>query len=223
MSHRTSSQPERPTPLSSRFPERYDEILDYWLGTEAEQQPWNHKTYFKSRIPLWFDGTPSTDQFVRKNFEADVDLAARGSLDHWRSEPRSCLALIILLDQFSMNLHRDTGRAFIQSAMAIPIAQEALERGFDRKTSFAARVFFYLPLQHAEDLNLQERSVELFSQLVQEVPAQLRESYEIFLDYAARYHDVIRQFGRFPDRNGVFGRTPTPAENRYMEQGGSPF
>ncbi|MDR3607839.1 MAG: DUF924 domain-containing protein [Oligoflexia bacterium] len=202
---------------------RPDEILEYWFGADPKEQTWNSKLYFKARIPLWFDANPAVDAEIRERFGADVEQAARGNLEHWREDPRGALALTLLLDQFSMNIHRGAARSFLQSTMAVPIAREAIERGFDQKVGHAERVFFYLPFEHAEELGLQEKSMELFNRLLQDVPPQLRETFDIFLDYAIRHHDVIRQFGRFPERNAVFGRVPTPAESRFLEQGGSPF
>jgi uncharacterized protein (DUF924 family) len=202
---------------------RAEEILSFWFGSDTNEQNWNSKNYFKVRIPLWFDGAPATDQAIRERFGADVEQATRGHLESWRENPRGCLALILLLDQFSMSLHREQARGYLQSTMAIPIAREAIERGYDQAVSRAERVFFYMPLEHAEDLALQEKSVALFNRLIQDVPPQLKETFEIFLDYAVRHHDVIRQFGRFPERNAVFGRAPTPAEAKFMSQGGSPF
>ncbi len=107
--------------------------------------------------------------------------------------------------------------------MAIPISLRAIERGFDRRATPVERVFFYLPLEHAEDLTLQRRSVEVFTRLVNELPPEQRALMDGFRDYAVKHLEVIERFGRFPDRNEIFGRTHTKEEAEYMAQGGPPF
>ncbi len=197
---------------------RAEEILEFWFG---HYQP--SKEYFAERMHLWFGGTPEIDENIRRRFETDVQQAAAGQLSSWEEDPRSCLALIVLLDQFSLNIYRDEPRSFEQSAMAIPIAERALARGFDQKVPVIMRAFFYLPFEHGESIDDQERSVALFERLAQDSPDELKELTAGFHHYAILHWEVIDRFGRFPDRNPIFGRPHTPEEVQYMADGGPPF
>src|SRR5687768_5088104 len=120
--------------------ERWEEILDYWFGTPAATAE-----YLESRMPLWFGGAKETDDDIRARFEKDVEAAAAGRLSAWERDPRSCLALIVVLDQFSLNIYRDQRRSFENSALAVPITERAIERGFDQRVLPIQRLFYYLP------------------------------------------------------------------------------
>ena len=198
--------------------ERYEEILHYWFGTRE-----NTDAYYQDRLKLWFAGGPSTDAYIRKHFEKDIIQAAEGKLSIWEKSPRSCLALIILLDQFSLNIYRDQPRSFEQSSLAIPVSLRAIQLGLDERVSFVERVFIYLPLEHAEDLELQKQSVQQFKKLVKSAAGNEKKWMENFLDYAVKHWAVVERFGRFPDRNEMFKRESTPAEKEYLTQGGPPF
>lgn len=126
------------------------------------------------------------------------------------------MALLLLLDQFPRNLYRGDSRAWAQDASAQRVASSGIARGDDRRLLALQRVFAYLPLEHAEDEDLQRRSVALFDALCAEVPPPQRERFGEFLDYARRHRDVIARFGRFPHRNAVLGRTSTPEETIYL-------
>jgi uncharacterized protein (DUF924 family) len=190
-------------------------ILKYWFG-----KPEATRAYLDQRNELWFGGAKETDAYIRAHFAAEIEAASQGQLKAWEDEPESCLALILLLDQFSMNLERDTRRCYERSAMAIPIAERAIERGFDRKVHLAQRAFFYMPLEHSEELAHQRRAIELFKQMIGDFPGELRECAESYLDYANQHFRVVEEYGRFPGRNEVFGRTSTAKEKKYLDDGG---
>jgi uncharacterized protein (DUF924 family) len=198
--------------------ERFEDVLQFWFGNRAGTE-----RYFQERMALWFGGAPLTDMTIRKAFGRDVEQAEQGELEHWQDTPEGCLALIILLDQFSLNIYRDEPRSFQNSAMAVPLALKAIERGWDKQVHWTERPFFYLPLEHAEDLSLQKMCVELAREMVQDSPVHARESMEGFHHYAVLHLEVIERFGRFPDRNSVYGRPSTPEEQMYLDQGGPPF
>jgi len=173
-------------------------------------------------LTFWFAGDPATHRKVW--FEQDAafdtacaDLAAArdsaksGAFDAWAETPKGGLALLILLDQFSRNLHRGTAEAFAADAKARTIARALLARGFDQALTPVERMFVYLPLEHSEDLADQDLSVRLFAAL----EASLKENV---LDYAERHRDVIRRFGRFPHRNTALGRGNTPEEDAYLAE-----
>jgi len=193
----------------------WNSILDYWFGKPEATQ-----SYLDERNDLWFGGADTTDEFIRANFAKEIEAASRGQLKAWESEPESCLALIVLLDQFSMNIERDTRRCYERSALAIPIAEKAIERGFDKKVHFVKRSFFYLPFEHSESMDDQRKAVELFQKLIQDFPTELRGTAESFHRYAILHLEVVEKYGRFPGRNDVFGRTSTAEEKKYLDDGG---
>jgi uncharacterized protein (DUF924 family) len=158
----------------------------------------------------WFARSDEFDALCRERLGKLHARAAAGELDHWAAAPHSMLALIILLDQVSRNIHRNTPQAFAQDAKALSLAEQAVEKGFDRAYPLPARAFFYMPFEHAEDMAAQERAVDLF-----------RAAGDREFDYYALLHlDIIRRFGRFPHRNPILGRETTEAERRYLETGG---
>ena len=136
--------------------------------------------------------------------------AARRELDDWAQTPEGVLALLILLDQFPRNCFRVTGHAFATDPLARMFAVRALDAGFDRAVENDLRRFFYLPLQHAEDMALQDRQLALFQAM--ERPADDR--------WAEHHHAVVERFGRFPHRNRALGRETTAEEKAFLEQDG---
>lgn len=196
-------------PMTERDTEHIEEILDYWLGGDIQE---------KGR--MWFTRDDAVDADIRARFGALHQRAAAGDLDHWAGAPRGRLALIILLDQFSRNLHRNSPAAFASDRKAQALAVEAIERGDDRQLSALERWFLYMPLQHAEDLDLQERSVRMFEQLAADAPPEHARLVQSGLDYARRHRDVIARFGRFPHRNEVLGRDTTAEEREHLAEHG---
>ena len=143
---------------------------------------------------------------------------------HWAEVPVGRLALILLLDQLPRNIHRDTPAAFAQDAKARDLCLRGLSLGADKALSPLARVFFYLPLEHAESREQQARSVALFEALADEqADGPARETFEGFADFARRHQVIIQRFGRFPHRNAILGRTSTPEEAEFLQQPGSGF
>ena len=160
---------------------------------------------------------------MRQRFETTLELADTGACDHWQSDSRSLLALILLLDQFPRNIHRGTPRAFSYDEKALNASLRGIEEGADRALGAVERVFFYMPLQHVESLDLQARSVELTALLVDEGPDHAREFLEQSHGYAVSHRDIIARFGRFPHRNAVLGRASTEEERAFLESGASRF
>ncbi|MEZ5839194.1 MAG: DUF924 family protein [Hyphomicrobiales bacterium] len=158
----------------------------------------------------WFSRSDGFDAEIADRFGALHARAVAGDLDDWQATPSGALALVLLLDQFSRNLFRDDARAFAADGKALALAEAALARGFDRAFPKPARNFFYMPFMHAEDIELQERSVDLFRALGDKDG-----------EYFALVHlDVIRRFGRFPHRNAALGRTTSAAEEAFLAGGG---
>jgi len=198
---------------------RVETIIDFWFG-DCLDTPLGVP---RERSLLWFGGGVETDQVIRARFGACFERARQGDCDRWAESPRGALALLVLLDQFSRNLFRGTAAAFAADEQAREICLAGLARGDDQQLPPLARVFFYLPLEHAEDLALQERSVALFTALLEQaLPAQ-RDSFAGFLDYAVRHRDIIARFGRFPHRNRLLGRASSAEEVAFLRLPGSSF
>ncbi|MDP3980369.1 MAG: DUF924 family protein [Chlamydiota bacterium] len=194
---------------------RYEEILEFWFGDIHTIED-----RLEDKSKYWFNGGERVDLEIKQKFLDDVILAAQGKLNHWRDHPCSTLALVILLDQFSLNIWREQKRAFDQSLMAVPIVLDAIEKHFDQQVTPIERVFYYLPIEHVEDLAMQDKSVELFTKLLEDATENQKIAFEIFLDYAIRHRDAIVKFGRFPGRNKGLGRASSAEEAAYLEQQG---
>ncbi|GGA11831.1 DUF924 family protein [Dyella caseinilytica] len=171
----------------------------------------------------WYASHPAFDALIRERFAHQVELAAAGKLMDWAATLEGWLALLIVLDQFPRNLYRRDSRAWAQDLRAQQLALSGIEEGFDRQLPAIQRVFAYMPLEHAEDIELQRRAVTLFEALCNDVPPDERDRYDGFLDYARRHEAVIARFGRFPHRNGVLGRVSTSEEQRYLAEPGAGF
>ncbi|MGH8727176.1 MAG: DUF924 family protein [Burkholderiales bacterium] len=200
------------------MPDSFEEILDFWFGdfSVPDYPP-------RERSQLWFGKSESDDRLIRERFSATLERAARGEYDGWKSDPRGRLALILVFDQFPRNIYRDTPRAFAFDPKAQALATEGIEQGSDTALNPFDRVFFYLPLEHAEDPQLQRKSVERYRRLIEEAPPELLAKLSGYLDYAVRHAQVIERFGRFPHRNRILGRVSTPQETEYLKEPGSSF
>lgn len=194
---------------------RAEDLLAYWFGPlDADGLAGQAVT---SR---WFAGGPAFDAELGRRF-GDLHREARaGRLDRWAATPRGRLALVVLLDQLSRNLHRGSAEAFAGDARALALAREALAQGEDRRLRLSERVFLLLPFEHAEDLAAQEVAVAGFRALAAEAPPRGQELFTGFLDYAVRHHAVIERFGRFPHRNQALGRATSEAEAAYLAREG---
>jgi len=186
-------------------------VLDFWFL--APDNP----GHGQSRAE-WFRKDDAFDAQIRERFGALIDTAIDGGLRDWAATPRGALAQILLLDQFTRNVYRGTPRAFAGDAQALELAIALTQDGQDQQLEPTLRAFVYMPFEHAEDLAMQARAVELFQLLTQS-----REGFESMLDYAQRHQEVIARFGRFPHRNAILGRDSTPEEAAFLLQPGSSF
>lgn len=157
----------------------------------------------------WFTKNDEFDGRMRERFLSLYECAARGDLDAWIEDPAGALALLILLDQFPRNVFRGTPRMYATDERARELANRAIGAGHDRQVPAQLQIFFYLPLQHSEHLDDQQRSVELTRRLDEDS-----------LRWAELHLDIIRRFGRFPHRNAILGRPSTAAEEAYLSEGG---
>jgi len=176
------------------------EILDFWFLPLGD--PKHGKTQ-----PFWWESTPELDAEIRTRFAGLFDKAVAGALDAWRKSPDGALALILLCDQFSRNMHRRTPRAFSGDAKARETARHALARNYPAAYSTDMRVFFFMPFQHSEDLGDQDFCCTLFASLGNEDNDK----------HALEHRDIVGRFGRFPHRNELLGRTSTAEELHYLK------
>jgi uncharacterized protein (DUF924 family) len=162
---------------------------------------------------------PQADELVRERFGELTREAAAGKLSAWESGPRRRLALILLLDQFSRHIFRGTARAFAQDAKALTLTLSGMQFGADATLDPVERIFFYMPLMHAEDLDVQEEGVSAFRRLRAEAPTGLLGVVDASLAAAIEHRDLIARFGRFPHRNHSLGRENTPEEIQWLSGG----
>ncbi|MDG2532408.1 DUF924 domain-containing protein [Sphingomonas sp. HITSZ_GF] len=172
------------------------EVLGFWFALTSEQH---------------FKRSDTLDAEIRTRFGALRDHVLRSEAEGWRDDPETLLAAILLLDQFSRNLHRDSGQAYAADPLALGLALEAIERGWEVAMTLEERQFLYLPLEHAEDRAMQKLSVEKFGTL----------GDDYILDFAVKHAEVIERFGRFPSRNAALGRESTPEELEFLKQEGA--
>lgn len=181
------------------------EVLTFWFDDTQTMRK------------AWFVKSEAFDAEVRSRFLGVYNQALSGQFDSWIESARSCLALVIVLDQFPRNMFRDQPQSFASDAKALSVAQTAVAHQFDQQVPPIQRFFFYLPFEHSENLEHQNQSVALFEQFKND--SQLREVY----DYALRHRSVIDRFGRFPHRNRILARPSTPEEVEFLKQPGSSF
>ncbi|MEO1432244.1 MAG: DUF924 family protein [Cyanobacteria bacterium J06633_8] len=189
---------------------RANEILDFWFGSRDEPN------YGKPR-KVWFAKEPEFDEEIRRRFLTDYEKAAAGNLDEWKESTDTCLALILLFDQFPRNIFREDPQAFATDWEALSTAHQAIAQGFDRQLLNVQRWFVYLPFVHSENIEHQRQAVKLFQKLSGD-----RDSASA-IENAIRHRSVIERFGRFPHRNSILGRPSNPEEKEFLKQPGARF
>ncbi|EZH77328.1 hypothetical protein AU05_25020 [Ectopseudomonas composti] len=194
-------------------------LLDWWFGAD-------HGTATEvaaARQGLWFGKRDSQDREAEARFGVLVEQALAGKLQGWTDDPHGWLAQLILLDQLPRMIFRDTPRAFAGDPLARPLLSDGLDCSWDRQLTPIQRVFAYLIFEHAEDLPLQNRAVELFGELLVEAATNEQPLFANFLDFAERHQQVIARFGRFPHRNVILGRASSDEEQAFLREPGSRF
>lgn len=176
-----------------------DDIIHFWFN---EIDP-----------KAWFDNDSEFDALIKQRFEPLLIQAKQGELYHWRITPQGRLAEIIILDQFSRNIYRDTPQAFAADPMALALAQEAVAAGADQQLNVSYVSFLYIPYMHSESRAIHEVALILFS----------REAVTANLPFEQRHKAIIDRFGRYPHRNHILGRRSTPEEVAFLQQPGSRF
>jgi len=185
--------------MNAARPAATDAVLQFWFEQLTPED--------------WFRKDPSLDRRIAERFGSTLAAAARCELFHWRGAARGRLAEVLVLDQFSRNIHRDTAAAFANDALALALAQEAVALGCDLELPVPQRVFLYLPWMHSESALLHEQALRLFA-----TPGM-----EKNLEFEHRHKSIIDRFGRYPHRNDALGRISTPEEIEFLAQPGSAF
>jgi len=176
------------------------DILTFWF-VQTEPQKW----FTQNQV---FDG------LIEQTFKSQTNRGLAGGLEHWGAQPESCLALILLLDQFTRNIYRGSPQAFAGDLQALSLSEQAVANGWlAAQPSLPYRQFFLMPLMHSEQLSVQQQSLPLFAKHTD--PTTLR--------FAQRHAEIIERFGRFPHRNAALGRSSTPEEISFLKEPGSSF
>ncbi len=186
-------------------------ILDFWFSASEQNSP-----QLDSRMDRWFGANDELDRQISEQFGELIELAAAGELDSWKETPQGRLALIILLDQFPRNIYRGTAEAFTQDKKALRIAVEGTMAGDHKQLNSVERLFFFMPLQHAESLKIQEKSVSIYYALAETVSDTLHETFMTAAHFAELHRDIVAEFGRFPHRNAILGRPNSNEEDAYL-------
>ena len=200
--------------------EDIDRIMRFWFGSD-------NVDVIETRDDFWFGANSRVDQQIKRQFSALVMSAYQQELTNWAMTAKGSLALIVLLDQFTRNIYRGNGRAFAYDKQARAISLQEIERGHDLQLSSSERIFYYLPLEHSELMSDQKQCVQLFKRLAHNVDKKYAGKYQqrfnAYVEYAVLHYKIIDDFGRFPHRNDLLGRKSTPAEIKYLIEGGATF
>jgi uncharacterized protein (DUF924 family) len=181
-----------------------DKVLDFWFNETDRQN--------------WFERSDAFDQDICDRFAEAVEVARGGGFSDWHDTARGCLAVIILIDQLSRNIYRDSPLAWSADDVALSCTRQALARKYDADLGTDERKFLYMPLMHSEVLADQEQCIDLFRTLAADSADE-----ELALDFAIRHRDIIARFGRFPHRNETLGRESTPEEIEFLKEPDSSF
>ncbi len=192
--------------------DRIHELLNFWFGNLGVADLPN-----SDRTNLWFGENESVKAQILRTFNQEFEAAVSGDLHTWAGTPRGRLALILLLDQFPRYVYRKSPEAFAHDNEAQKLCVEGLREKMDQSLTLIERVFFYMPLVHAEDTEVQEKSIRLYQDLVSLSMSETTQIYQLFLAYAYAHFRVIKEFGRFPQRNKVLGRDSTDAELAFLK------
>jgi len=195
----------------------YQTILDYWFGDLK-----NNDFFPARKAKIWYRKDKKVDDYITQNFTEIWNLACHRKLSSWCNEIRGSLALIIVLDQFSRHICRGNSNSYMQDSYSLDLCLRTIN--FDITPLFTVeKAFLYMPLQHSENLQMQQKSVCLYKELVDEAHEKIREQMYAFYDYACAHRDIIKRFGRFPHRNAILQRPSTKEERQFLERSTTKF
>ena len=168
----------------------HSEVIKYWFSEKSRQH--------------WFFSTPEIDNEIKQRYEKLWIKAASGKLNDWQDSLQGCLALIIILDQFPLNMFRGKAKSFQTEEMAVEVSLKAINKGYDEILNADELLFLFMPLMHSENLEHQDIQVELF------------EKYDFNNEYSKHHRNIVKMFGRFPHRNEILGRKSSKDETEYL-------
>ena len=168
----------------------HTDVIKYWFSEKSRQH--------------WFSSTPEIDNEIKQRYEQLWINAASGKLNDWQDSPQGCLALIIILDQFPLNMFRGEAKSFQTEELAVEVALKAIDNGYDEILNTEELLFLFMPLMHSENLEHQNMQVTLF------------EKYDFNDEYSKHHRDIVKRFGRFPHRNDILGRKSSTDEAEYL-------
>jgi uncharacterized protein (DUF924 family) len=198
------------------------DLLTFWLGEQSDSQQ-DQLSAIKRASRRWFSSTPALDAQIKDLYEPLIHAAAMGELQTWRDTPQGRLALIVLLDQFPRNIYRGTAQAFAYDPLALDITLETIV-SCPAVFSLFERAALYMPLQHSEDLQVQQHGVSCYTALTSAAPDTEWRDFLLGFENSARQHcDIIQRFGRFPHRNAVLARESSNEEREYLISEGVRF
>ena len=186
-------------------------VLDFWFATRALDEP-----TIDSRMERWFDDDDEFNAELAERFAELVESALSDELDEWAATPPGRLALILLLEQFPRRIYKGQDKAFRGDRKALRLCEEGVATDAYRKLTAIEQMFFFMPLQRAESIKVQQTSVKVFNSLASRVSATMRDTFETVAQFAELRRDIIQEFGRFPHRNAPLGRKNTGEENNYL-------
>ncbi|HEX4044727.1 MAG TPA: DUF924 family protein [Gammaproteobacteria bacterium] len=193
--------------------DRIHDLLHFWFGEPGLADLPN-----SDRTQLWFGDSEPVKQQLATLFPKELNDAVEGKLTDWSKTARGRLALILVLDQFPRYVHRNLPEAFVCDPEALRLCEEGLQLRADQSLTLIERVFFYMPLVHAESVEQQEKSIRLYQELVTLSMSETTQIYQLFLAYAYAHFRIIKEFGRFPQRNKILGRESTEAEEVFLKK-----
>lgn len=193
-------------------------ILEFWFGHDSDDA-----RVADTHAALWWSKDAAVDATIKRRFQPTLEAAASGSLDFWGNTAIGRLALIVLTDQLPRNMFRATPQSFAYDALARHWCRDGLRLQMDLPLRAIQRVFYYLPLEHSEELADQDNSVAQFRKLLHEVEPRSRPVFESYLEFALRHREVIARFGRFPHRNAILNRESSASERAFLSEQGAGF
>lgn len=196
----------------------YENILAFWFGALDE-----HGCADEAHSKRWWTKDPAFDKLLWDTYGELHAAVTSGERDAWLEHPRGRLAYVIVCDQFSRNMFRDTAEMYAWDPLGLQAARQALQAGDASRFGIAQRSFLAMPLMHSEALDDQEACVALFDGWAEELSGPAGKSARGYHGFAVRHRDIVARFGRFPHRNALLGRPSTPAELAFLEQPGSSF
>ncbi len=193
--------------------ESFDRILKFWFGRVEETI-----VPSENRARIWFGEDPEIDSEIKEQFNADLEKAMGNECKDWQETSRGQLALIILLDQFSRHVYRNTPKAYDQDDTALAVCLAGIHNESEHSLSLIERVFYYFPLLHSEKIEYQEQSLRVYHTLADMSFSETRVIFDSFFKFANHHYTLIHRFGRFPQRNAILGRDSSPEELAYLKE-----